>query len=817
MPHVIARRSRTIFGLSVVELTFADGTDDYFARQLVLEKLRDVALPEGVTPTLGPLSTGISEFYRYVIEGDGYDDMALRELQDWVIAPRLAQVAGVAEVVTFGGLVKQYQIEVDPLALEKYKLTIAEVAQAVEMNNRNAGGALVSSGQQAMVVRGVGLIQSVPDVQNIALKAKDGVPVLLRDIGRVSIGAAPQTGIFGLNDRVGGVEGIVLMRRWENPSDVLAAIHEAVDDLNANRLPQGVRIVPIHDRTELVANTLRTISRTLTEALVIVILVLSLTLGSVRAALLTAITIPLSLLFAFVCMHLAGIPANLLSLGAIDFGIIVDGNLVMVQHILRRLGRTRRRRHAERTVDDTIRRAAIEMQRPIFFSLVIIIAAYLPLFTLERVERRLFTPMAYTVCFALLGALVLALTLVPVLATWVFRHGARTWRNPVLEWMFDRYEAAVRWTLAHARLVIGTGSAPSWCWPGAGGARRDRVPAAARRRRDLDSVEPAAGDLARRIGGDRRPHPATHPTVAGSQDGHVAERPKRLRHGPVRPESERVPDRAASVFHVAVRQDEARSRAGAGAAAQQPHPGRDLQHHAADHRHVHGDCHRLVRRSGGHHHRSRSVVLRRLAGEVLEVVRTVPGAADTSIEQEADQAQLRLAVDRAVLARYGLNISDVQDVIELAIGGRAVGAVFEGERRFDVTVRYVPEARTDPAAIGQILVATPSGGRVPLGQLARVETVRGPSIIARRENERQITVRTNIRDRDQGGFVSEAQDKVAAAVTLPAGYRVSWGGQFENLARARARLALILPVTILIVFACCSWHLPPSATPGSCS
>ena len=342
VPQVIARRSRTIFGLSVVELTFADGTDDYFARQLVLEKLRDVVLPEGVTPTLGPLSTGISEFYRYVIEGEGLDEMELRELQDWVIAPRLAQVSGVAEVVTFGGLVKQYQIAVDPLALEKYRLTIPEVAQAVTMNNRNAGGALVSSGQQAMVVRGVGLIQSVPDVQHIALKAKDGVPVLLENISRTLVGAAPQTGIFGVNDRTGGVEGIVLMRRWENPSDVLAAIHDAVDDLNRSRLPQGVRIVPIHDRTELVANTLRTISRTLTEALVIVILVLSFTLGSIRAALLTAVTIPLSLLFAFVCMHLAGIPANLLSLGAIDFGIIVDGNLVMVQHILRRLAERER-------------------------------------------------------------------------------------------------------------------------------------------------------------------------------------------------------------------------------------------------------------------------------------------------------------------------------------------------------------------------------------------------------------------------------------------------------------------------------------------
>jgi heavy metal efflux system protein len=290
-----------------------------------------------------------------------------------------------AEVVTFGGLIKQYHVEVDPLALEKYRLTIGQVAETLDTNNRYAGGALVSTVQQSMVVRGVGLIQSVPDIENVALASKNGVPVLLRESSRVSIGAAPRTGIFGLNDGIGGVEGIVLMRRWENPSEVLRAIHETVDDLNANRLPEGVRIVPIHDRTALVENTLHTILRTLTEALIIVVLVLSMTLGNIRAALLTAVTIPLSLLFAFVCMHAMGIPANLLSLGAIDFAIIVDGNLVMVQHILRRLeerGADPRRS----TVDDTISRAAIEMQRPVFFSLVIIIAAYFPLFALDRVR-----------------------------------------------------------------------------------------------------------------------------------------------------------------------------------------------------------------------------------------------------------------------------------------------------------------------------------------------------------------------------------------------------------------------------------------------
>jgi cobalt-zinc-cadmium resistance protein CzcA len=799
VPRVIARRSRTIFGLSVVELTFADGSDDYFARQLVLEKLRDVALPDGVAPTLGPLSTGISEFYRYVLEGDGYDEMALREVQDWIIVPRLSQVEGVADVVSFGGLVKQYQIQVDPFALQKYNLTIADVARTVEANNRNAGGALVSSGQQAMVVRGVGLIESEDDISQIALKESNGVPILLHDIASVSIRSAPQTGIFGLNDRSGGVEGIVLMRRWENPTEVLRAIHAAVDDLNASRLPAGVRIVPIHDRTELVQSTLRTIARTLTEALIIVTLVLSLTLGSVRAAFLTAVTIPLSLLFAFLCMYLAGIPANLLSLGAIDFGIIVDGNLVMVQHILRRLGERQRDPH-ERTIQDTIRRAAIEMQRPVFFSLVIIIAAYLPLFTLERVERRLFTPMAYTVCFALLGALVLALTLVPVLATWVFRREARTWRNPVLEWLFDRYGRTVAWTLGRARLVVAIGAALVLAGLAVGAAVgteflpqldegvvwiRSNLPPGI-------SLEESA-ETAARIRALIRQSPEVQMVMSQSGRNDSGMDP----FGPNRNE-----------FLV------------------QPHPyamwpsgktKRDLVRELADrlNTHIPGATFNITQpiidtsteiATGSSADLAVIITgpdlseLRRLAGEMVEVVRTIRGAADTSIEQEADQPQLRIAVDRAVLARYGLNVTDVQEVIELAIGGRAVGAVFEGERRFDVSVRYTPDARSDPTTIGQMLVNTPTGGRVPLAQLARIETVRGPSIIARRENVRQVTVRTNIRDRDQGGFVSEAQAKVAEAVKLPADYRIVWGGQFENLERARDRLAIILPVTILIVF-----------------
>jgi cobalt-zinc-cadmium resistance protein CzcA len=371
VPRVIARRSRTIFGLSVVELTFDDPTDDYFARQLVVEKLRDAVLPNGVTPQLGPLTSGIGEMYRYRLEGAGNDTMKLRELQNWVVIPRLLQVPGVADVAPFGGLVKQYQIEIDPFALEKYRFSVKQIADAINANNQNGGGAQLDNRQQSMVIRGVGLIQSVSDIENIVLDAANGVPISVRDIGRVSLGAAPQTGIFGINDESGehqnGAEGIVLMRRWENPSEVLQKVKAALDELNDSRLPAGVKIVSFYDRTDLVSNTLRTVSRTLIEGLVIVIAVLLLFLGNVRGALLTALTIPLSLLFAFICMYLAAIPANLLSLGAIDFGIIVDGTLVMVEHIVHRLEEHER----EGRLGDTVRAvqtAALEIAQPIFFA-----------------------------------------------------------------------------------------------------------------------------------------------------------------------------------------------------------------------------------------------------------------------------------------------------------------------------------------------------------------------------------------------------------------------------------------------------------------
>jgi heavy metal efflux system protein len=801
-PFVIGRRSRTIFGLSVVELTFDDKVDDYFARQLVLERLRDAAVPEGVTPALGPLSSGISEFFRYTLVAPGWDAMRLREIQDWVIAPRLTQVPGVAEVVTFGGQVRQYLIEIDPRALDKYKLGIRQIAEAIRNNNRNAGGGVVDVGQQSLAIRGSGLIRSSEDIEGIVLSAPKGVPIYVRDIGRVKVAPMTQTGIFNLNQEaspVGGVEGIVLMRRWENPSEVLRAIHAAVDEINASRLPSGVRIVPIHDRTNLVNTTLRTVWRVLLEGFTIVVGVLLVFLLSVRAALLAAIVIPLSLLFAMVCMYATGGSLSLLSIGALDFGIIVDATVVMVERIMLRLV-AQREAEGGATVLARVRTAAREVQRPIVFSLVIIIAAYIPLLTRERVERRLFTPMALTVCFALLGSLILTLTLVPALASYLFAAGTRVRRHRLDDWLAAGYEravgVAVRFapaTVAVAALVVGgslvvgsrTGSEflpqldEGVIWIRANlpaGISLQKSAEVATRMRQLILQSPEVRLVMSQTGRNEegtdpfgpnrnellielKPY-VTWPAGKTKRDL-VGELSQRLRA--------EIPG-ASFNFTQPIIDTSTEIATGSSADVAVIFTGPDL-----------GE-------------------LRRLGREAFAVIRGIPGAADTSIEQEAEQGQLRIAIDRYRVARHGINASDVQDVIDLAIGGSPITAVFEGERRFDVVGRFASEARADQTAIGKLLIPAPDGARVPLADLADIQVVNGATIIARRENQRQITVRTNIRGRDQGGFVAEAQDHLAQRVPLPPGYDVTWGGQFENLQRARQRLAIIVPITIGIIF-----------------
>lgn len=803
VPNVIGRRSRTIFGLSVVDLTFAYGVEEYQARQVVLERLRDAILPEGVEPALAPPTTPAGELFRYVVEGPGMDQVALREIQDWVIAPRLMQEPGVGDVFAFGGLVKQYEIAVDPMAAYKYNLTVQRIAEAVGANNRNAGGSWVPSGEQALVVRGIGLLRSVSDLENVVVASSGGAPVFLKDVGRVRIGHAPPTGVFSLNRRHGLVEGIVAMRRGADPSETLRGVRAAVEELNAGGLPPGVRIVPFYDRTELVHNTLRTVSRTLTEGLAVVFLVLIFFLGSLRAALLTALVIPLSLLFAFVAMHLGGITASLLSLGAIDFGIIVDGTLVMVEFMLRRLTAVSQ---SDRTASGAgiIGEAALEIQRPIVFSMLILITAYLPLFTLQRVERRLFMPMAFTIAAALVGSLLVTVTLVPALATWLFRD-LRPWRNPVMAWLTRRYEKDLRWLLRRASWVVLAGCAvvAGVVWLGTRlgteflpqldegaiwvrmilppGISLEKSAQVADRLRELALESPEVLLVASQTG---RQTSNTEPFGPNRTEALIA----------LRPYASWPPGKRKSDL---VEELSRRFRAHIPCATFNfTQPIIDMVMEA-----VTGSSADLAVILSG----PELTVLRRLAEQVLGMLRGIRGAADTAIDQESDQPQLRIQIRRQEAARYGITAADLGQVIELAIGGQPVSAMLEGDRRFDIVVRYVPEARSTLAEIGNILVPTADGGRVPLSRVADITVADGATIIARRENQRMLIVRTNIRGRDQGSFVAEAQREFRRRILLPPGYKVEWGGQFENLARARRRLAWILPLTLAIVFGLLYW------------
>ena len=798
VPSVIGRRSRTIFGLSVVELTFDDKLGDLTARQIVLEKLRDAELPEGASPSLGPMSSGIGEMYRYRLVSERHTVMQLREMQDWVVAPRLLQAPGVADVVTFGGEVKQYQVEIDPLALEKFKLSIEGIAEAISSNNANAGGGVIDHGQQAIVVRSVGQLQSAEDIEYTVVGVNGGVPIFVRDLGTVRIGPAPQTGIFGINETQGGVEGIVLMRRWENPSEVLAGVHALVDALNGGDDLDGAHLEAIYDRSDLVNNTLLTVSKTLAEGVAIVILVLVFLLGSVRAALLTALTIPLSLLFAFVCMKLAGIPANLLSLGALDFGIIVDGTLVMVEAIVHRL-----QHRADQSAPVTaaeLGEAARSVSRPILFSLAIIISAYLPLFMLERVEQRLFAPMAFTVSAALLGSLLLCLTLTPVLASYLFRRGAKIRESRLLTAIANGYERLIGRLVRRARLVVGVSAlATLVAIVGFGRALgteflpqldegviwiRCNLPPGISLYKSADIANEIrrlvmqSGEVRTVISQSGRNDTGTDPFGPNRNELLIDLHPYdtwergRTKHDLVEDLATRL--RAAipgATFSFTQPIIDTSTEMATGSSA---------------------DLAIIIRGPD-------LTVLRQLAVAGRDLVEAIPGAADTAIEQEASQEQLRLRLRRPDMARYGIDVADVAQLVNLAIGGRPFDTVYEGQRRFPVALRFTPEARASGEAIGRLLITPHEGGRVPLAQVADIEVIDGATIIARRDNERQITVRTNIRGRDQGGFVAEAQAKIDAALELPSGYEIEWGGQFENLDRARRRLVVILPLTLGII------------------
>ncbi len=817
VPRVLTRRSKTIFGLSVIQLTFEDGVDDYFARQRVLEKLNDALLPDGVAPSLGPLTGPVGEIFRYVVEGtEDHTPMELRTLQDWVIIPRLMQVPGVADVINFGGLVKQYHVITTPDRLLRYRLTLQNVIDAITANNLNTGGNIIRRGGQGFVVRGIGAIRTREDIGNIVVTSLGGVPLFVRDVASVEEYPLPPSGILGYalqendstrEESAAGVQGLVAMRRGENPSEVVEMLKQAVREINENDLPEGVHLQVTYDRSQLVNYTIQTVSRTLFEGISIVIIVLIFFMGSVRSALVVATTIPISMLFAFSMMKLTGIPANLLSLGAIDFGIIVDGAVVMVENIMRCYRDAGADERAQGIVRFTLS-SAQEVGREIFFSITIIILAYLPIFSFQRVEGKLFSPMAFTLAYAITGSMILALTVIPVLMTIMYRKyfasanpGPIEWRNPLYAWVERRYDRAVNWLTQRPIPTVAAafGVVAVILVVGVRGIGMEFLPELDEGAMNIRCFFPVGISLdeanrytatVRDVIGRHKPVNVVLTQLGRNDDGTDPYGPNRLEvFVGLKEYSTWTKEISKHDLLVNIKRELEDAVPGAMFSFSQP-----ILDNVTEA--VTGSVADLAILINGE-----DLNLMRLkADSILSVIRTIPGATEYGIEQEGNQAQLAVEINRTAAARFGINVSDVQKMIEAAIGGKAISKLYDGSRRFDIVVRYSPEYRSSIQSVQTMLVASPSGARIPMSQLATIKLEDGPTIIQRQDGQRQVSVRTNIRGRDQGSFVEEAQAKVGAAVTMPKGYSLIWGGQFENLSRAARRLAIVIPLAIGIIF-----------------
>ncbi|QPQ52564.1 efflux RND transporter permease subunit [Chryseobacterium indologenes] len=800
LPGMHVMRSKSTFGLSIITMVFDDGVDDYWARQRIQERLSDVTLPYGAQPGLDPLTSPIGEVYRYIIESNNHSLRELTDLQKFVIIPRIKQVSGIADVTNFGGITTQFQVELDPHKLEQYGLSLSEVTETISKNNVSAGGSMLPRGNLAYVIRGIGLVKDLNDLGKIVVKTENGVPVFLNDVGTLKYGNLERKGILGYTDRKRNysesVEGIVLLLRGQNPSQVLEGVHQAIEELNNETLPAGVKIHPFLDRTDLVDTTLHTVSHTLTEGIVLVIIVLIVFLGSWRGALLVAITIPLSLLFAFILMHFTNIPANLLSLGAIDFGIIVDGAIVMLETILKK----REDNPEEALEEKTITKRVIEVAKPIFFSTIIIITAYLPLFAFERVEKKLFTPMAFTVGYALFGALAVALLLIPGIAYVIYRKPQKIYHNKWLEKISTAYGKRVEKIMKAPRKVI--------------------LP--------VSIVLLSAGILSYTVGKDFLPEldegsiwlqVQLPPGISLAKAKEMSDtlRARTLKHSEITymmVQAGRNDDGTdpwtASHFEVSV---------GIKPYDQWP-SGKTkadlIKELAADYKDMPGFTVGfsqpmidgvMDKISGAH---SELVVkvygddfkeTRRIAENVLSTLHKIPGSADLAIDQEPPLPQLQIIADRDKIAQYGLNVADVADLIEVALGGKAISQIFIGNKVYDISCRYTEDSRDTPDKIGNLMLTSATGTKIPLSQVAEVKLSTGESTITREMNKRHLTVKLNLRGTDLSSFLKKAQDQIEKDITYDhEKYQIKWGGQFENQNRAYSRLAFIVPLALAVMF-----------------
>jgi cobalt-zinc-cadmium resistance protein CzcA len=821
IPHVVHLRSFSLFGLSDLKLIFDEDSDNAWNRERVLERLSQVTLPTGVSPQMGTDWSPVGQIYFFTLRSTNpaYDPMELKSIEDWVVEKNFKSVPNIVDVSSFGGPTREYQVRVDPNKLIAYGLSLAQIEQQLTNNNANAGGSFIQEGLQQINVRSVGLVDRSQDIAETVILTKNGTPLRVKDIAVVSQGPKIRLGQFARacsvcpygrdgailradgkiidNDDV--VSGIVLLRKGATADWALQGIHEKVKELNDHILPPGVKIVPFIDRSDLVHFTSHTVLHNLIEGMILVSVILFLFLGNIRGALIVAATIPFSLLFASICLDLRGIPANLLSLGALDFGMVVDGAVVMVENIVRHLGH----QNGVKTAREKIGEASHEVQRPVFYAIAIIITAYLPIFTLERVEGRLFHPMAWTVAFALLGALLFSILIAPVLASFAFAKGAKEWRNPVMDFLIEHYRTAVRWAIRRRVLTLGIGVlglcvALYLAFSGVIGSEF------------LPHLDEGAlwvrGTLAPSTGPDEgirvsnqarlvlcsfpevpqctsqtgRPDDGTDTTSFFNTEYFVDLKPK---------------EQWRPVFHenkdelIAAMQRELDKIPGVVWGFSQPIE--DNMEEA-----VSGVKGELATKVYGDDLK----LLEGKSDQIVGIMRSVKGIEDLGVFHVLGQPNLNVTVNREAAARYQINVADVQDAIQTAVGGNALTQVLKEEARYDLTLRYLPKYRDTQEAIENIRLLSPSGERVSLAQLCKIDVRDGGSEIYREGNQRYVAIKYSVRGRDLGSAVEEAMKKVNAQVKLPPGYHIDWEGEYESQKRADERLLIVLPITVLVIF-----------------
>jgi cobalt-zinc-cadmium resistance protein CzcA len=813
IPHVTHLRSFSLFGLSDLKLIFDDQESNAWDRERVLERLSQVTLPNNLQPQMGTDWSPVGQIYFYTLRSSNpaIDVMDLKSIEDWVVEKNLKAVPDIVDVSSFGGPTKEYQVRADPNKLIAYGLTLQQIEQQLTLNNTNAGGGFIEQGLQQVNLREVGLVRDVTDIQKTVITAKTGTPVRIGDIAEVGEGPKVRLGQTGraihredgkILDDDDVVSGIVLLRKGANADEALAGLHKKVEEMNDHILPSGVKLIPFIDRSDLVHFTTHTVLHNLTEGIVLVVVILFLFLGNTRAAIIVALTVPFSLLFAANCLNLYGIPANLLSLGALDFGMVVDGSVVMVENIVRHMMRRRDGGDTKSTME-VIREATHEVQRPVFYAIAIIITAYMPIFTLQRVEGRLFKPMAWTVAFALLGALLYSLLIAPVLSSFMLSRNMTEWRNPVMEFLNQKYRIGVKWAIEHRKVTLG-GAGFALClsmflmfsgvigseflphldegalWvrgtlaPSTGPTEGIRVMNAGR---VALCAFPEVPDCWSQVG---RPDDGTDTTGFFNVEYFVNLKPK---------------EQWRPVFHenkdalIAAMSHELEKIPGAAWGFSQPIE--DNMEEAVSG--VKGELATKIYGDDLH-------VLEDKADQIVKVLQSVKGIEDLGVFRALGQPNINFTVDRDKAARYQINVADVQDAIQTAVGGNALTQVLKGEERYDLVLRYQPQFRSTKDAIENIRLSAPSGEKVSLAQLCNIEEKDGASEIYREGNERYVAIKYSVRGRDLGGAVEEAIKKVDQQVQIPRGYHLLWEGEYESQKRAAARLAIIVPLTVVVIF-----------------